>query len=73
MQESGQKEFEPADLLAIVARMIKDRLDLLQQIDKAEAQTLHLHRQASRERLALISLALGVIGAHQRYCGIRVP
>jgi hypothetical protein len=49
------------DLVPLVAETIKERLELLGEIQKTEAQTGQINKQAARERRELLSLALRAI------------
>jgi len=64
-----EKQFGVMDLLPLVARTIRDRLRVLEQIDQADAQTKILNKQAARERQQLLEMALL---AYQLFLGIPV-
>ena len=55
------KEFTVPDLAPLVAKTIKDRLALLEDIQKVEAQNGQINKQAAIERRELLSLALSAI------------
>lgn len=54
-------EFTLVDLAPLVAKTIKDRLALLGEIQRTEAQSGQINKQAALERRELLSLALKAI------------
>ena len=56
------KEVTVLDLAPVVARTINDRLALLAELQKAEAQTGQINKQAALERREWVSLALKALG-----------
>jgi hypothetical protein len=55
------KQFTVPDLAPMVAQTIKERLELLGEIGKTEAQTGQINKQAALERREWLSLALRAI------------
>ncbi len=55
------KQFTVPDLAPLVAQTIKERLELLGEIQKTEAQTGQINKQAALERRECVSLALRAI------------
>jgi hypothetical protein len=66
------KAFTVLDLLPLVAETIKERLEQLREMQQTEAKTGLVNKQASRELLELLSLAVKVVEAYQRFAGIKV-
>jgi hypothetical protein len=58
---SEAAKFTVPDLAPLVAQTIKERLDLLGEIQKTEAQTGHVNKQVSLEQREWVSLALRAI------------
>jgi len=56
----AENDFEVPDLLLLVARSIRDRLRVLQQIDEADVQTRVINKHTARERLELLHLGIQV-------------
>src|SRR5271169_6790495 len=57
--EEKTKQFTVRDVLQLVVETIRDRLALLGEVEKMEALTGQVNKQAALERLELLSLALG--------------
>ncbi len=55
------KQFTVTDLAPLVAETIKQRLELLCEIQKTERQTGQINKQAALERREWLSLALRAI------------
>ena len=55
-----ENEFHVQDILSLVAQSIRDRLQVLEQIDKTEAQTKIVNKHNARERLELLHLGIQV-------------
>lgn len=54
----AEDNFEVSDLPLLVARAVRDRLRVLQQIDEADAQTRVINKHTARERLELLHLGI---------------
>jgi hypothetical protein len=52
--------FDVRDLLLLVARSIRDRIRVLEQIDEADRQTGVVNKHTVRERLELLHLGVEV-------------
>jgi hypothetical protein len=63
------KPFTVRDLLQLVCETIRDRLALLGEMQKVEAMTGQLNKQAALERLELLSLALKANELYVRFGG----
>jgi len=63
------KQFTVRDLLQLVCETIRDRLALLGEMEKVEALTGQLNKQAALERLELLSLALKANELYVRFGG----
>lgn len=55
-----ENAFNVSDLLPLVARTIRDRLRVLEQIDQTDAQTKIVNKHTTRERLELLHLGIQV-------------
>jgi hypothetical protein len=67
--EEKTKEFTVRDVLQLVVETIQGRLALLAEMEKVEALTGQVNKQAALERLELLSLALKANELYARFGG----
>ena len=67
--EEKTKEFTVRDVLQLVVETIQGRLALLAEMEKVEALTGQVNKQAALERLELLSLALKANELYVRFGG----